>query len=1135
MTCRCSSLPSRENFYGVDADCIRDTKYSANIILIGGSMKYVCTILTIIIVLSSFCFAQQDTLTILFTSDTHSSLAPIGSRSDDLRGTIGGIARAASLIGSVKMNEPNVLTLHGGDMFIGDIFYNTYFGIAELKLMSAIGYDVLTLGNHEFDLGPAMLQMAFDSSMKESPMSIVSSNIIFPDDEKFRLDQYVLPYTIRQFGSLKIGIFGLTTPETNALSNPSPVCFNENCCDCAAKTVQVLKDSGCTFIICLSHIGYTHDSMMAANISGIDLIISAHDHSSKDITGYPNPSGRTTWVSQTDAFYTEMGKIQLLITDQSTLLLSARHISLDSKIEEEPTVKTEVDNLIAEVEQKFGPMFTKAVSYATDNFTETSEYLPGDGPKETAVGNLVTDAFRKYTGTDIAIEPGGSTAQPLFRGPIVGDDLFRAVGYGFNKNNSLGYRLVTFTVTGESLAVALEKCAATIETNDEFFPQVSGMQYSYSPNAPAGKRIRDIKVNDLPLDPAKRYSVTTNELAAALLTTMLGINVSDMTVFENMSEYQALLRYVSKEESISPAIEGRITVVPMTQLIGTYTVGQSGKFATLESAFSSLSNNGILGPVTLFLTDELYDLTTTAAGSLVLNGPIAGASSNNRITIRPAENTNVTIKGNGKAVIQLNNVSYCTLDGIGAESKSGMTVQALINKNYANNHGIELRGNSDFNEIKNITVGTDDYARYNSFAISLMNDSIESPDYCTISGNNVTSGDAGIIIWGTREKKAIGNIIRSNQVGSAAHTTIAFGIVVIFSEASFVEYNNVENLRITSDKYQVGIDVEYSRNVIVRNNKVHNLLLTDATMATAVGIGVFGGIGGTDIWVYNNKVWDIKTAISSRCAVRGIYAWNQNLLRIENNTVVLTKSDDANASAGSDGIRLAASNTNTTIRNNIIINTREDSPGLVTAITMLAPQLLSDYNDLFVGSGEYSYIGFTNAECKTLDQWKTSGMDINSVSVLPLFTGPNLHIDTTNILSNALNDLGTPITGIAYDFDGRRRDKVNPDIGADEFDEVLTGVSSTRPTLPDRFALEQNYPNPFNPSTTIRYALPSSANVQLAVYDVLGREIATLINEEQSAGWKEVTWNAIHVSSGIYIYKLTAGNFTEVKKMSLIR
>ena len=110
---------------------------------------------TIIFLIVLFSFtnisAQADTLTILHVNDTHSCLAPLAPRTTALEGTIGGIARAATVIGMNKMQEKNVLTLHAGDFSIGDLFYNLYFGVPELQLMKSMGFDAMTVGNHEFD------------------------------------------------------------------------------------------------------------------------------------------------------------------------------------------------------------------------------------------------------------------------------------------------------------------------------------------------------------------------------------------------------------------------------------------------------------------------------------------------------------------------------------------------------------------------------------------------------------------------------------------------------------------------------------------------------------------------------------------------------------------------------------------------------------------------------------------------------------------------------------------------------------------------------------------------------------------------------------------------------------------------
>jgi hypothetical protein len=103
-------------------------------------------------------------------------------------------------------------------------------------------------------------------------------------------------------------------------------------------------------------------------------------------------------------------------------------------------------------------------------------------------------------------------------------------------------------------------------------------------------------------------------------------------------------------------------------------------------------------------------------------------------------------------------------------------------------------------------------------------------------------------------------------------------------------------------------------------------------------------------------------------------------------------------------------------------------------------------------------------------------------------------------------------------------------IGAKEVTAVKTNEN-----VPSTYSLEQNYPNPFNPSTKINYSLQAAGRVSLKVFDVLGREVMTLVNEHQNAGLHTVQMNASHLSSGMYIYRLEAGSFTSVKKMMLLK
>jgi hypothetical protein len=100
-------------------------------------------------------------------------------------------------------------------------------------------------------------------------------------------------------------------------------------------------------------------------------------------------------------------------------------------------------------------------------------------------------------------------------------------------------------------------------------------------------------------------------------------------------------------------------------------------------------------------------------------------------------------------------------------------------------------------------------------------------------------------------------------------------------------------------------------------------------------------------------------------------------------------------------------------------------------------------------------------------------------------------------------------------------------------EDLIGGVAETG--LPTEFALGRNYPNPFNASTVIEYQLPVKSSVRLEVHNLLGKKVASLVSGEQEAGYKSVTWDASEVSSGVYFYKLTAGDFTETKRMMLVK
>lgn len=551
---------------------------------------FISGILSLLFAITFSLYGQIDTVTILSLNDTHSNLAPLAPRGADLQGTRGGIARAATIIGTTRLTEKNVLLLHAGDSFIGDISFNYSYGTAELSLLKALQFDAITLGNHEFDLNPSTLKGAIDASMGAEPIPFLSANAILDCDTNY-LSYYVHPYVIKQAGNSKIGLIGLTTPEANELSSPSPIILDTNLVVITADAIDSLKAAGCRAIILLSHLGLELDKLLASYLPGINLIISGHDHYLLSQPVYvTDPAGKSVPIIQSDAFYTCIGNTKLAISPAEVKLISFNNIPLDSSVPEEPTVKGMVDNLITSIEGIYGHVFTGQIGFATEDFEEVPTDLFATGSHETAIGNLVSDAFRWKTGTQIAIEPGGSTAQKLFKGPIVPADVFRVVGYGFNIVNGLGFRLVTFKLTGIELWTAFEKTISMLTYSDEFLPQVSGIKYSFNINNRPGERLQQMLINGAPVNFDSTYSITSNELLVLIMSNPLfDIKMSDVNILQDQTEFQVLTEYISTHSPLIPRRDGSVLATPV-ELVA-FTARQTGTNVVLAWSTKTETNN----------------------------------------------------------------------------------------------------------------------------------------------------------------------------------------------------------------------------------------------------------------------------------------------------------------------------------------------------------------------------------------------------------------------------------------------------------------------------------------------------------------------------------------------------------------
>jgi hypothetical protein len=230
------------------------------------------------------------------------------------------------------------------------------------------------------------------------------------------------------------------------------------------------------------------------------------------------------------------------------------------------------------------------------------------------------------------------------------------------------------------------------------------------------------------------------------------------------------------------------------------------------------------------------------------------------------------------------------------------------------------------------------------------------------------------------------------------------------------------------------------------------------------------------------------------------------------------------------------------LKNNIVVNAvNHDSAYAIHCSPIVNATLKgSDYNDLVVLGASANVALYNGVKQKTLADWRTAaGVDAHSISINPAnpFGAPAQLTSVTDLHwvsapSTAFG--GTPVVGITTDIDGDARNATMPYMGADE-DGMLTGVGSDELSAPRTFALGQNYPNPFNPMTVIDYQLAAEGLTTLRVFDVLGREVTTLVNERQGPGHHTVRFDARTLSSGVYLYRLTSGDRTETRRMQFVK
>lgn len=527
---------------------------------------------------------------ILHTNDTH------GADLDE-EGTSFGMAGVAQLKKDFEAAGADVLLVSAGDSIMGKPLVSADQGKSAIEFMNAAGYDAMTVGNHELDFGIDNLK----ALAKDADFPILCADMTTEADGKTVFDSN----KIFEIGGVKVGVFGLATPETLTKADASKmpgITFPQTDKLYAVAQAQVdeLNKAGADLIVCLGHLGIDDESIgnrsidVCEHVDGIDLFIDGHSHSTTaDIiakVGDTNVVNGAKIVSTGTA----LANVGVVIYDQETGTLTDELVPAASYTKTDADVAKLVDDRNTAVDKVYGEKIattevdlngSRSGGAATDPVTKAEMTFPeGEGVRttETNLGDFAADAIlwqaRQTLGeenVDAALTNGGGIREALAKGDISKKSLLAVFPFGNT--------VATIDVTGAQLLEALEAATCTTPEAIGAFPQVSGIEFTlntgvpyvngtqyanstyYAPANP-GSRVTISTVNGKAFDPAATYTIATNDFTAKGGDTYGVFKIAGGWKDVGVSLEDALINYTTEE------LDGTITAGQYGEPAGRITI-----------------------------------------------------------------------------------------------------------------------------------------------------------------------------------------------------------------------------------------------------------------------------------------------------------------------------------------------------------------------------------------------------------------------------------------------------------------------------------------------------------------------------------------------------------------------------------
>ncbi len=456
-------------------------------------------------------------------------------------GRRGGLARLATLVRRIRRENPATLVALAGDLVSPSAASMVLRGRHMIAVMNAVGLDLATFGNHEFDFGPAVLA----ERMRESAFTWTSANVL--DRRSGQPFGGARGEIVLTLAGVRIGIFGVTTPETERTSNPGPdVEFSEPIA--AARAVSGgLRRGGAQLVIAVTHQDMAADRAMAAAPGvDVDVVLGGHEHeplvAEEGPTLITKAGSDARYLVQVDLWFGPDGRLR----ERSW----AFH-EVSSRVPDDP----DVGAVVATYAARLGRELDTVIGRTTTPLEARRRALRTG---ETNLGDFVADAMRADLGTDVALMNGGGIRSDrivpegaLTRRDVAGLLPFHNV-------------VVVLEVTGRRLREALEHGLVERERAGGGFLQVSGLTATFDPSRPAGDRIVAIEVGGAPLAPERRYRAAIIDFVAHGGDATPAFRDARVVVGETSGPLLAdvVTRAITTAGTIAPRVDGRLRMVP---------------------------------------------------------------------------------------------------------------------------------------------------------------------------------------------------------------------------------------------------------------------------------------------------------------------------------------------------------------------------------------------------------------------------------------------------------------------------------------------------------------------------------------------------------------------------------------------